>query len=100
MALANGSTNLAFITARLARPTVFPLFLLLLIIIFATFLKTIWKLLPTTIVFWALKKLFLWSQEFVTNQTKKFTESYGKYQDNKSNKNMKKVYLDDSLGML
>ena len=95
MALDNGLTNLAFITSRLARPSVFPLFILLLLIIFTTFIKSIWSLLPTTIVFWALKKLFLFSREFITTNVAFCTEAYAKYRANKEKKNMKKVYLDD-----
>ena len=99
LAVQYGLTNLVFITSRLARPTVFPLFLLLLLIIFTTFIKSIWSLLPTTLAFWALKKLFFFSQEVVTATTTFCTKLNAKDRDGHTkNKNVNKVYADDAAG--
>ena len=56
-------TNLQLITDRLARPAVFPLFLLLLFVLALTVLKTIWKLLPISWVVLLFIKLFCKSKK-------------------------------------
>ena len=56
-------TNLQLITDRLARPAVFPLFLLLLFVLALTVLKTVWKLLPTSWVVLLFMKLFCKSKK-------------------------------------